>query len=118
MELRRRIEVFALRCVFDRLCEDDVGFLERTVERLGGACGQQDVGATVEHDMALHRFLVERTGDPDLLAIWLPIVSRMMLHYSRHWELMESHREHQAIVDSIRAKNIKTAVRSLQENIQ
>ncbi len=116
--LRRQIEVFALRKVFRNLTEDDVDRLEDTVERLRLACEKEDIGEIVQHDMALHRYLLEVTGDADLLAIWLPIVSRMMLHYSRHRDLMESHREHVAIVDAIRRGDRKAAVKALETNIQ
>ncbi|MEM9702888.1 MAG: FCD domain-containing protein, partial [Planctomycetota bacterium] len=58
------------------------------------------------------------SGNPDLLAIWLPIVSRMMLHYGRHLSLMDSHREHAAIVDAIRAGDEEAALSALLANIQ
>jgi len=118
VELRRQIEVFALRKVFRKLTEVDVDRLDETVEKLRVACEKEDIGEMVTHDMALHRYLVEATGDADLLAIWLPIVSRMMLHYSRHRDLMESHREHAAIVDAIRRRDKKSAVAALTANIQ
>jgi len=118
VDLRRRIEVFALRKVFQRLTEADVDRLEETVERLRVACEKEDIGEIVQHDMALHRYLIEATGDADLLAIWLPIVSRMMLHYSRHRDLMESHREHAAIVDAIRNGDRKAAIEALSKNVQ
>jgi len=118
VDLRRHIELFALRKVFARLSDADVRHLERTVDRLRIACRKEDIGEMVSHDMALHRYLLEATGDADLLAIWLPIVSRMMLHYSRHRDLMESHREHAAIVDAIRKRDRKAAMEALTANIQ
>jgi DNA-binding GntR family transcriptional regulator len=50
--------------------------------------------------------------------MWLPIVSRMMLHYSRHRDMMDSHREHAAIVNAIRQRDKKAAVKALVANIQ
>jgi len=118
VDLRRKIEVFALRKVFGRLTEADVDRLDETVERLRVACEKEDIGEIVQHDMALHRYILEATGNADLLAMWLPIVSRMMLHYSRHRDMMESHREHAAIVDAIRTRGKKAAVAALTANIQ
>jgi DNA-binding GntR family transcriptional regulator len=118
VDLRRRIEVFALRKVFGKLTEADISRLDETVERLRVACQKEDIGEMVTHDMALHRYLLEATGDADLLAVWLPIVSRMMLHYSRHRDLMDSHREHAAIVDAIRKRDRKAAIQALTANIQ
>jgi DNA-binding GntR family transcriptional regulator len=118
VELRRKIELFALRKVFARLTQTDIDRLDETVERLRVACQKEDLSEIVRHDMALHRYILERTGNADLLAIWLPIVSRMFLHYSRHRNLMESHREHAAIVDAIRRRDRKAARKALVENIQ
>ena len=72
----------------------------------------------VQQDMALHRYILEATGNADLLAIWLPIVSRMFLHYSRHRNMMESYQEHAAIVEAIRRKDRKAAIEALTANIQ
>ncbi|MFZ5828556.1 MAG: GntR family transcriptional regulator [Planctomycetota bacterium] len=118
VDLRRRIEVHALRNAFARLTEADVDRLDQTVERLRAACEKMDLAEIVRNDMALHRCILEATGNPDLLAIWLPIVSRMMLHCSRHRNMMESHREHAAIVDAIRRRDRKAAVKALEANIQ
>jgi len=118
IDLRRKIEVFALGKVFGKLTEADVDRLEETVERLRVACRKEDLGEIVQHDMALHRHILEATGNADLLAMWLPIVSRMFLHYSRHCEMMESHSEHAAIVDAIRRSDKNAAMEALTRNIQ
>lgn len=118
VELRRTIEVFALRKVFSKLTDSDVKGLEGTVQRLKTACENEDLAEVVQQDMALHRHILEATGNTDLLAMWLPIVSRMFLHYSRHRNMMESYREHAAIVDAIRRKDRKAAIEALTANIQ
>lgn len=118
VDLRKRIEVFALRDAFASLDESLVEKLQETVDLMKAACEAEDLPTIVEQDMALHRLIIQSSGNPDLLAIWLPIVSRMMLHYSRHNSMMESHREHAAIVDAIRAGDQEAAVASLEANIQ
>ncbi len=118
VELRRKIEVFALRKVFSKLTESDIERLDETVKRLKLACESEDLAGVVQQDMALHRYILEATGNADLLAIWLPIVSRMFLHYSRHRNMMESYQEHAAIVEAIRRKDRKAAIEALTANIQ
>ena len=118
VELRRKIEVFALRRVFSSLTDADVEHLDDTVRRLKTACEKKDLAEVIQQDMALHRYILEATGETDLLAIWLPIVSRMFLHYSRHRNMMESYREHAAIVDAIRKKDRRAAIAALKANIQ
>ena len=118
VDLRRRIEVFALRRAFSNFTEADVEQLQTTVDKLQTACQNEDLSEIVQHDMALHRYILEAADNADLLAIWLPIVSRMMLHYSRHRDVMESHREHAAIVEAIRRRDKRAAVKALEANIQ
>ena len=118
IELRRLIEVFALRKLFVRLTEQDVHHLDELTEQLRVACEMEDVGQIAQLDMDLHRYLIEASGDSELLAIWLPIVSRMMLHYARHGDMMESHQEHVSIVKAIRNRDMKRAIKALTENIQ
>lgn len=118
VDMRRQIEVFALRNGFSAIDKAAVAEMQGTVDRLKAGCKKEDMTVIVEQDMALHRLIIESSGNPDLLAIWLPIVSRMMLHYSRHTSMMESHREHAAIVDAIRKGDEKAAIKALEANIQ
>ncbi len=118
VDLRQRIEIFALRKILKALDDEAIQCLDEMVERLRSACERGDLVAIVKHDMAFHRHILEMTGDENLVAIWLPIVQRMMLHYTRHEDMMESHREHAAILDAIRAKDVKRTVAALKQNIQ
>jgi DNA-binding GntR family transcriptional regulator len=72
----------------------------------------------VEHDMAFHRSIVERVGDEGLTAIWLPVVTHMMLPYSRHRDLLESYEEHRKIFAAIREGDRSLAIERLRHNIQ
>jgi DNA-binding GntR family transcriptional regulator len=115
--LRRQIETHAMNMLFQDAV-DLLPELEQTCEQLRIACENEDMPAVVRHDMAFHRCIVARQGDEEMVAIWLPIVVRMMLHYTRHKELMDSYREHLAIVDAIRQGNRKKAIQALEKNIQ
>lgn len=117
-ELRRKIEVSALRSVFESLDADDGEVLGTILEGFRLACEGEEMPEVVEHDMRLHRWIVERTGDPDLVAVWLAITVRMRLMYTRHRNLMESYREHEAVVDAIRRRDEPAAIRALEANIR
>ena len=118
VELRRTIEVFALHKVFSKLTDGDIERLDDSVQRLKTACENDDLAEVARQDMALHRYILEVAGNRDLLAIWLPIVSRMLFHYGRHRDMMESYREHVAIVDAVRKKDRRAAIEALTANIQ
>lgn len=118
IELRRKIEVFALDHLLDRRANVDFAPLRRIVAELKAACEAGDMSAVVNCDMAFHRFIIEAADQQDLLALWLPIVSRMMLHYTRHKDWMESHREHATIADAIQRGARQKATKLLTDNIR
>ena len=118
VQLRRKIESFALESAFDHFTEADFDELDATVEGLHKACEKEDMADVVHYDMAMHRYIVGAAGSTELVAMWLPIVSRMMLHYSRHKDIMESYREHAEIVRAIRARDRAAAFETLLANIQ
>jgi len=117
VQLRRQIETFAVKMLI-RQPDEILPELEQACEQLRIACVQRDMPAVVRQDMALHRIIVQAGDEEDLVAIWLPIVMRMMLHYTRHKDLMESYREHMAIVEAIRNKDPEAAIMALEANVQ
>jgi len=120
VDLRRRIETFAIERLLDKglVTDEAISDLEEILERLRTDCEQGDLSAISEHDMAFHKRLVELVGDDDLTAMWTPITARMVLHYSRHKDMIEDYEEHAAILAAIRAGDKKAAVKALETNIR
>jgi len=118
VKLRREIESVALKLAFDEFSEADFDALDASVAKLYEACAKRDLAKVVEYDMAFHRYIVMAAADTELVAMWLPIVSRMLLHYSRHTNILESHAEHAEIAKAIRAKHLGKATKALINNIQ
>jgi len=52
------------------------------------------------------------------VAVWVPVVTHMMLPYSRHRDLMDSYREHEAVVEALRRGDSAAALECLRANIQ
>jgi DNA-binding GntR family transcriptional regulator len=118
VETRRKIEGFAIDKLCDDGIEDALGFFAENLKYFRSACQSGEMAEVVEHDMAFHRHIVERGGGGDLVAIWVPVVSHMMLPYSRHRDLLESYREHEAVVDALHASDKERARECLWLNIQ
>ena len=118
VDLRRTIETFALDNIFDQFTADDIDLLESILGDIQEACEQGDASALVEHDLRFHRAIIQSHGDKDLVALWEPIIMRMLMHYARLSDLMESYLEHKRIFDAIRDGNKKEAIKALQANIQ
>jgi DNA-binding GntR family transcriptional regulator len=118
IQLRRQIESFAVELIFDRLTPHDMEALQAILERLRTACEDEDIAALVDHDMAFHRWFVDRVGDADLTKMWLAIVTRMWLRYTRHTHLMDSFAEHQEVTAAIRRGDKVGAIEALVNNIR
>lgn len=122
MPLRRTIETYALKRIFDELNEDDYRIWEGILDRLKQACARQDWAACAEQDIALHRSILERAGQPDLLAIWATIVARLRSYFQQsykkyHPDPMGLYEEHRELVATFRTGNKKKSVKALEDNI-
>ncbi len=115
---RLEIEIFALRKSMTRIEDQQVKGLEEKLDLLEVACRKKDLGGVVERDISFHKYLLECAGEEDLVAIWRPLVSRMIMNYSRHIDMSQSHEEHLEILESVKCKDLKRAVQALKANIR
>ena len=114
--MRREMEIFCLGQCIDQLTEADDEQLERILAELTRACAKGDLSAIADCDLALHRTLVRRASG-ELEAIWLSITSRLLMDYSRIDRLVEIVAEHEAIVNAVKNRNLKSAQRAINANI-
>jgi GntR family transcriptional regulator, rspAB operon transcriptional repressor len=120
--IRRTIETFALQSIFDELTEDDFRRWEAILKRMAKACQEMDPGAAVEQDIAFHRLLLERAGQPDLLAIWSTIVARVrghfrQVHLARRDQPIDVHADHQQLIEAFRSGDREVALQTLEAHI-
>ena len=118
--IRQRIEleVFALQKSIATINSTQISRLEDKLDQLDSACRKKDLGKVAECDMAFHKTLLECADEVDLIAIWLPLVTRMIMNYSRHIDMSQSHEEHREILNAVREKDLRSAIQALKENIQ
>jgi DNA-binding GntR family transcriptional regulator len=120
--LRRTIETYALRLVFDELDAEDFRRWETILQRMELACQNRDFAAAVEQDIAFHRTLLERAGQPDLLAIWSTIVARIRRHFwqrhlSRKDNPIDVQADHRQLVEVLRSGDKLAAIAALEKHI-
>lgn len=119
--IRRTLEVYALGLIFDELQAGDFALWEAILQRMQEACERRDFHAVAEADIAFHRALLERAGQPDLLLIWETLVGRIRSHFRRtqrrYENAMEIYEEHRAILESFRGRELAAATRLLKEKI-
>ena len=118
VELRRTIEIFVVDNSFEDITNNIVTALDSVLENIKAACEKEDVAALVEYDLQFHKLIIECHEDAEIFEIWEPIMIRMMMHYERFTNLMDSYHEHKRIVDAIRDGNKTKAIQALRENIQ
>jgi DNA-binding GntR family transcriptional regulator len=120
--IRRTIETFALRLVFQELGPEDFDRWDALLERMKLACLERDLPAIVETDIAFHRVLLERAGQPDILAIWATIVARIRAHFSQvqraqKGQPMDVYGNHRTLVEAFQTRDEETAVKALEAHI-
>ena len=112
--LRRTIETYALRLCYATLTEDDFKGWEVILQRMRTACERGDCAALSETDIAFHRFLVDRAGEPSLTKIWTTIVGQVRAYFlrnhSNYKDLMDVYREHVAIIETFRRGDEQASV--------
>ena len=119
--MRRLVEVYALRLIFDRLADVDFERWSGILDRMKDACARSDLAGVAQHDIAFHRSIIELADEPSLLRIWLPIVGQIRSYFlrshSEYLDLMDVYREHAAIVETFRTGNRDEACRYLAARI-
>ncbi len=118
VQLRRKIETFVLDSIFDRITADDLAVWDDILADIKTACESNDVDALTEHDLRFHQAIIQSHDDKDLFTLWQPIMMRMLMHYNRLDDIMESYREHKRILDAIHSGQKAEAIRALEANIQ
>jgi DNA-binding GntR family transcriptional regulator len=124
LPIRRTIEVYALKQIFDGLTPDDFRVWDDIVFQMERACQRKEWQMLPHLDLAFHRHVLERAGSPDLLAIWQTIVTRMRAHF---WETVRAHAErddlarlhghHAELLEAFRKGPKAAAVRALERHV-
>ena len=117
VHLRREIESAAVTAWFADRDRAVLGRLDENVGLYKEACAGSSLTNVVELDMEFHRILVAAADEGSLVDLWLPVISRMFLRYSRHRDLMESHAEHASIVRAMHAGREWEALEALKLHI-
>lgn len=118
LKTRRDLETLALKEGFPSWTEEAILSMEKTLIRFRIAAEMGDLPEVIEHDIAFHRAIIENYPKEDLRVLWLPLMTTMALPYSRHQDLLESHKEHEDIMRTLKAGDLKTAIQLLKSHIQ
>ena len=124
LPIRTTLELYAIKRIAAELTDDDFAYWTELLTRMEVACRQQDWQTLPQLDVELHRSIVERANEPDLLAIWNSIVTRMRSHFwatvetrARSGDLLSLHRHHVELIEAFRSRNAKESEMALAAHI-
>ncbi|WP_086932617.1 GntR family transcriptional regulator [Agarilytica rhodophyticola] len=118
IDMRIRIETYAIKQVIGKLSEDDFENLEQILHRLAKSFKNEDFTEVTKLDIAFHQYIVQQAGGDELTNLWYPIVMRMHMNYKRLGSAKACVNEHQAIIDALKKKELRKATAALKENIK
>ena len=120
--IRRTIESYALKSFFDQMTSEDFRVWDDILHRLKRACAAKDLKGITLYDIAFHRAILVRAGQPDLLIIWQTMLARIRKHFQKSAvpyakNYLAIYKQHQAIVDVWHTGDKAAAIRALDEHI-
>lgn len=118
IDLRRKIEVYAIDKLKGQLTQDDFKELDNILDELQAAFDREDFTEVTKVDISFHNYLIYKAGGDELVNIWYPYVMRMRLNYKRITSSNECVDEHRVILDALRADDMSTASKAIKANIK
>lgn len=116
-DLRRRIEVHVVTKGIGGLSDEAIAEISQVLDGLQQACSAGDLAGVRRFDYAFHEAILSACNGMSLLPAWKQLCSRMRLAYDRLPDLKLVHREHQKILDGLKARDLSTVTEALVENI-
>ncbi len=122
LPLRRTIECYALGLFFPTITAANFCTWDEILEDMRRACLAGDQALIVEQDIALHRSILEMSGQHDLLAIWSTIVARIRRYFiegcRRFPDPMFHYSQHVSLIATFRERDLAKALRALESHIE
>jgi DNA-binding GntR family transcriptional regulator len=118
IDIRRRIEVHAVKTLKGEMTDADFAALDYILDHFQSAFENGDFTEVTKADIDFHKYLVEKAGGAELVNLWYPVVLRMRMNYKRINNSAHGVDEHRAIVDALRADDVKKAAAALKANIR
>lgn len=120
--IRRAVESYALKACFEDLTPRDFLVWEEIILKMDLASREGDEKELVSLNLLFHRVLVERAGQPELLTIWLALVSQIRGHFSEKIlkyldqpTIVGDH--HRKLISAFRTGKLRTALAELKRHI-
>ncbi|CAN7806616.1 GntR family transcriptional regulator [Paraburkholderia hospita] len=119
---RTVVEGFAIRQALPRMTDDDHAGLKEIVQRMADAANAGHEMELVEADIAFHQRVCELSGNSQTLRAFMNIRAEVQMSITlveHRFESLEAAAvDHWPIVEAIATRDVKKAVKALEEHIQ
>lgn len=122
VQLRRTVEAFAVKFIFDAIDGPILLHWEELVGLQRQAVDNSDWPKVEELDFAFHESIIQRVGQSDVVQVWRAIFSRSRMFLARRSSvenpLLAICDQHAALIDRCRNHDLQGAYRALDTNLQ
>ncbi|MEM6391439.1 MAG: GntR family transcriptional regulator [Planctomycetota bacterium] len=118
VSLRVQIESFVVKSALKSITDEGLAAIEASLMQLKTACILKDPAEIALADMAFHEAIVTHCDGEDLLSAWRQLCTKMLIAYSRLENIDDVYKEHEVILEAIKARNVKKTIAGLESNIQ
>lgn len=118
IELRRKIEEFAVKEVIGKATTEQVAYMDTLIDKMEALFEKQEYTELTKTDIAFHQYFIELAGGEDLFNLWYPVVIRMRMNYQRIKTSSKLVEEHRDIVEAFKLGDVKQAMAAIRKNIK
>ena len=118
--IRLTLERYSFPRAMGQMTEADLEAVENALHEMERGADAGDLKKVVETDIRFHEMVLERSGQPHTLQIWLTIEPRIRAYFHRHGryqELREIVRDHRELFEALRDRDEERLLGLLDQHI-
>ena len=122
IQLRRTVETFAVKFIFDGIDGPILRHWEELIDLQRQAVDHSDWPTVEELDFAFHESIIQRVDQSDIIQVWRAVFSRSRMFLARRSSVgnpsLAICDQHAALIDRCRNHDLQGAYRALDMNLQ
>ncbi len=118
--IRLTLERYSFPRAMGQMTEADLEAVENALREMERGADAGDLKKVVETDIRFHEMVLERSGQPHTLQIWLTIEPRIRAYFHRHGryqELRQIVRDHRELFEALRDRDEERLLGLLDQHI-
>lgn len=119
-ELRAAIESYNAKRVLDKLTDEDIKILESSIEKQKEYHKESNSLLFMDEDVFMHKYILSKSVNYELLSVINQLYDRAYIlgtKNSNKARMEQSIKEHEKILDAVKARNKQVFADAIEENI-